>query len=146
MVFKQLFLSTLTYCISLWGSAPPNLLACLQIYQKNAFRAVLGLASRASVSPRLRYTSLDVSELYRYRLACIPFLSYHSELLFTLIVPHRTAVSARRDKQFDLTVPSFHSELVRLYPLCQIALTWISLPPALKLITLCNGFKRTLNT
>ena len=53
MVYNQLLLSTPTCCISLWESVSNGLLACPQISRKNALGAELGLASRASVSPRL---------------------------------------------------------------------------------------------
>lgn len=141
MLYKQLFLSTLTHGISPWGSATTGHLACLRISQKNAFRAVLGLDPRALVSSRLRSISLDVLRLFRYRLvlslslAIDPSYQHHSLCLTAPLSPPVGAIS---------WISLFHFSTRSLSALCRIALTWNSLSPALKVITSYNSFKRTL--
>ena len=111
-VFRQLFLSTFTYCISVWGSAALSLISSLRICQKNAFRAVIVLPARSSVSARLRTVALNVSELYRYRMACIAFLSFHRRAS-SLTISRRPSFSARRHTELNLLVLPFDSEFAR---------------------------------
>jgi len=145
MIYRALIESLLSYCITIWGSAPRETLRSLEVCQKSAMRAVLGMGPRESVSRLFPEKGvLLLNKLYVQKMSCFAFRSLHGFLpsSLTSAIPFR--LPQRNDRHLNIPLISVCSNWSMKSPLNQVRITWNDLPGELKSELCERKFKRSL--
>ncbi len=137
-VFNALFMSTVSYCITLWWS--PSLSKIIQVSQNNGIRALCGLPPRTSVSSLYgKLKILKIDHLYVYKVACMAFLAVHKCLPTPLTCNVRPFIVERRLRYLDIEPPTVF--FARGVPLNSMALIWNQIPLNIREETKYSKFK-----
>jgi len=144
-IYKALFIPVISYCITIWGSAPNSIIDRVQVLQNDALRAIAGVyRSHSGSLLRKNFALLSVRHLYLFRLCLQAYRIFHGVSRNSSETDQSITYRLRSQSLPNLSLPRITLEMHRNSLNFSIPYHWNSLPPSLRLIKPYSRFKGKL--